>query len=465
MLGLVLRHELKLLLRARRYHVLTLLCWVLLALALLTGWQQTRSYHASYASVMGRQQQMWERQGELNPHSATHQGLYAFKPWNPLNSWDPGLLPYLGATVFLESHKQNFDQSRAAQDQLRLSRFAPLTLSALFQVLIPLVVFLLAYGLISDERESGTLKMLLLQGLSPGQLFLGKSGALSVGLALMVVPPLLVGLVLMALDGPLPWGRLLVFGAVYTLYWLLAIWAGVLVSALAPDSRSVLLTLLGIWLLNVLVVPRAGLGWLQVAAPLPSTGAFQQAIQAEVDALPDWDARTERLTREQLAKYGVKTVAELPVSLEGLVLQASEEDDTRIHTAHFDRLYARYSQDSQRYALLGWLFPTVAVQTLSQALAATDFAHHQAFLAAAETYRQDYVGFLNRDIIQQPQQSSFEYTAGAALWKQIRPFGYRWPGVRAVLASQLQPLLALCLWVFGLVALTPWLLRRMRVLA
>ena len=460
---IVAGQELRMLARSPRLRLLAALSLLLFGLALLTGWQHGRDYQSAFESVMGRQQDMWERQGELNPHSATHQGLYAFKPWNPLSSWDPGLLPYLGSAVFLESHKQNFDRYRAAQDQPRLARFAPITLATLFQYLLPLLIVLLSYAMLAEERETGTLKLLLVQGSTPMQLFVGKAAALGVTLGILLLPLGLGALTLMALSGPLPWDRIGLFALAYGLYWLIFIWIGLLVSALASSSRMALLTLLGLWFLNTLIVPRIGLGWLQAQHPLPTAGEFQQQIVAAQEALPDWDARTAALTARLLKQYNLSDAKALPVNIEGAVLQDNERDDTRIYAEHFDRLYARYQQDAQSYRQLGWLFPAIAIQSLSQALAGSDFQHHRHFLSAAEGYRAAYVGFLNNSIARAKDHSAFEYTAGNDLWKQVPAFDYHSPELSQVLNDNRASLAALGLWLLLLIALTPLLLRRMQV--
>lgn len=462
---IVAGQEFKMLTRSKRFRLLMILSALLCGLALFTGWQHARDYREAFDSVHHRQHEMWERQGELNPHSATHQGLYAFKPWNPLSAWDPGLLPYLGSAVFLESHKQNFDRYRAAQDQLRLSRFAPVTLATLFQYLIPLLVILLAYALIAEEREHGTLKLLLIQGATPLQLFYGKALALTLALAALLLPLALVAVGLLALDGSVPFTRLVPFLGGYLIYWLIFVWISLLVSALASNSRMALLSLLGLWFLNTLIVPRVGLGWMQAMHPLPTAGAFQQEIIKAQEALPDWEARTATVTARLLKEHKLSDPKKLPVNLEGAVLQDNEVDDSKIHAAHFDKLYARYQQDALSYRALGWLFPSIAIQTWSQALAGSDFAHHRDFLAASEAYRFEYVSFLNNTIAKAKDQVAFEYTAGNELWKQVPAFDYHSPALSRVLSDNAPSAVALLLWLLALIAATPLALRRMQVVS
>lgn len=446
-----------------RLKMLMLLSWLLAALAIWSGVQQQRAYQQAYQAIMHSQQHLWETQGELNPHTAAHHGQYAFKTLHALSAWEPGLSDYLGSAVFLEAHKQHFEQFRAAEDQLRLSRFAPLSLASLFQYLFPLVLILAAYALMADERSNGTLRLLLLQGATPWRLFWGKALALNAFLLLLLMPVLLLGFALLG-SASLVDARSAVFLLLYFLYWQIFIVLSLLLSAALSSARLSLMVLLCFWFLNALIVPRAGLGWLQVADPLPTAGAFRQAIETELAALPDWETRQADLTAAQLTQHGVKRVEDLPVNLEGLVLSQAEADETQVYARHFDTLYQRYAADTERYHLLGGLFPTLALQRLSQALAGTDFDQHRAFLAAAERYRFDYVQRLNQDIVAQAGQSAFEYTADAALWRQITPFEHSLPDLTLLLRQHWKAWLTLLIWWTALLGLLPLGLRQMKVL-
>lgn len=458
--GTIVHHETRRLLGQRRFGLLWLIWTALFGLALVNGWQQTRDYQQTYQTVVREQDLLWKRQGELNPHSAAHHGAYAFKPLNPLAAWEPGLGPFLGSNVFLEAHKQNGDRYRPAQDQLTLTRLAPVTVASLLQILLPLVTILMAYALFVQEREQGTWRLLLMQGVTPVTLFYGKWLALALTLTCLMALPVSAAVALMLSNGPLPAARLAIWSLAYALYALIFLWLSLLVSARAATSRGALLSLLALWFLNTVLVPRVGFEALYLLNPLPTAAAFQNAIAREQATLPDWETRLAKLKTELLKRYGVSEVSRLPVNLEGMVLQASEQDDARIFDRHFSTLYARYTADSQLYGRLGWLFPTVAIQSVSQALAGTNFDAHQHFLAAAEAYRQRLVGFLNQAIIDAPTQSAFERTVGNAFWQTVPTFAYQAPGLRAVLLSQLPALVALGLWCLALLALTPVLLRR-----
>ena len=86
--------------------------------------------------------QQWREQGEKNPHSAAHYGLYAFRPALPLAFFDPGVSSYEGVSIWLEAHKRNFATGRPADDMTPLLRFGELSLAVVFQTLLPVGLIL-----------------------------------------------------------------------------------------------------------------------------------------------------------------------------------------------------------------------------------------------------------------------------------------------------------------------------------
>ena len=67
----------------------------------------------------------WETQGEKNPHSAAHYGVYAFKPRLALSFVDEGVDSFTGTSVWLEAHRQNDFLLRPAQEATAVQRIGP----------------------------------------------------------------------------------------------------------------------------------------------------------------------------------------------------------------------------------------------------------------------------------------------------------------------------------------------------
>ena len=117
----------------------------------------------------------WERQGDKDPHSAAHFGIYALKPMGPWHWFDPGVDPFLGTAIFIEAHRRNTPtaSSEERRDWQRLISVP--TPAAILQALLPLLAIVCGCSAIAAERESGILRQALSAGMAPRRYGLGSS--------------------------------------------------------------------------------------------------------------------------------------------------------------------------------------------------------------------------------------------------------------------------------------------------
>ena len=108
----------------------------------------------------------WDEMEAANPHSAAHYGSYAFKPISVLNSIDEGINSVTGNVLRLEGHRQNDIVFSEVSQSLIISKFGKLKPSLIFQFIIPLILIFLSFNTYTSERQSGRLKLLLIQGSS-----------------------------------------------------------------------------------------------------------------------------------------------------------------------------------------------------------------------------------------------------------------------------------------------------------
>jgi ABC-2 type transport system permease protein len=112
----IAKKEFTALLRDGRFRLTGLVIFALLIVSFLVGWDYFQKTSSERAAVQETNYEQWLNQGKRNAHSATHYGLYAFKPLLPLAFADKGLDGYTGTAIFLESHKQNEAKLRPAKD-------------------------------------------------------------------------------------------------------------------------------------------------------------------------------------------------------------------------------------------------------------------------------------------------------------------------------------------------------------
>ena len=319
----IVKKEFTDLLRDGRFRWCAGIVGVLLLVSLGSGWVETRRAEAAHAAARDTAREHWESQGEKNPHSAAHYGIYAFKPRLPLSFLDQGVDPYTGTSVWLEAHRQNDFLMRPAQDATAGQRLGALTAAQVLQYLVPLLIILLAFGALAGEREQGTLRQLLATGISRRDLALGKALGVAGALALLLIPAAIVGSAAITLGstGPAatPFARGTVLAAGYLAYFGVFVALSLAISAWVRSARTALVALLGVWVLNGLVAPRVAVDLSKWLHPTPSAVEFARTMEREVRSgvpgieRPDRDETTARL----LAEHGVETVDDLPVNVIG----------------------------------------------------------------------------------------------------------------------------------------------------
>lgn len=456
MLKHIVRKEVRETMRDGRFRWGAVLVGGLLVLALAAGWSQRVTIATAHAAAAEQSREHWLEQGEKNPHSAAHYGIYVFKPVSSLSMVDRGVDPYMGVTTWLEAHYQNPFSNRAVQDTPALARFGEFTAATTLQLLVPLLILLLAFQSFSGERESGTLRQVMSLGVPPGRLALGKVAGTLAALAILVIPAALLGALAMVLSGP---GgdaiqqeglRFLLLFAGYGVYFLLFALLALAVSARASSSRASLAILVVFWIANGLVAPRVASDVARTLKPLPSAVEFQEMVQRDLregfGPHPDQNTRRQMLIDSVLAAHGVDRVEELPFAFAGLSLQRGEEYADLVWDKNFGALADRIREQEEVHRRLSFLAPHLAVRSLSMALTGTDPSHHQRFAREAELHRRLIQRVLNTDIMDNAVPGE-TYLTGAELWEQIPDFAYEGPGTRFALAGQGTALGALFFWL------------------
>ncbi|MBC8152386.1 MAG: DUF3526 domain-containing protein [Bacteroidetes bacterium] len=439
-----------------RFRWATAVLYALFAVALLTGYSYYSQTNTEHETAQQTSYAQWLNQDPKSPHAAAHYGLYAYKPVPVMAILDKGMDDFLGSAVWLEAHNQNDVKLRTIQDSATLSRFGALTVGFVLQFLVPLLIILLSFDAVSKERESGTLRMLLSSDASVGQLLLGKwLAVLRVVLLYVFGPMLLLSAGVLFIAGgatefadALP--NLTGWIGFYGLYY--AFWAGLglYTSSQVKQSGLALVGLLGFWAFGAFLVPRLCGSIARLAAPTPSALAFTEQIIADketgINGGPSAQDYGKLVEKQTLAKYGVDSLSQLPVSFAGVALQANEDRDWTIYDKNYGGLFRQFQRQERVMAWLTVLSPTLAMRNLSRALAGTDMDKHIDFTDKAEAHRRVIQQTLNTDQIVNGAKLNQGYKAGSMLWQQINQFRYRQPGLEFVFGNQLISIATLLTW-------------------
>ena len=452
MITVIAKRELKDMWRDGRFAWSALLFLLLFSAAAITGWQRAESVAAERAVAQEIVFEQWLNQGEKNPHSAAHYGIYAFKPLGPLAYFDTAVTNFTGVSIWLEAHKQNRAKDRPAADMTSLQRFGDLTGAFVLQMLLPLMTIFLAFNAFAGERETGTLRQLMSMGVAPQTLLIGKGLGILMALALMLLPIIAIGLFLLGglTDTDLLL-RILGMLGIYSLYTLIFLGLSLTISAIARSSQVALISLVTFWLISAFVIPRLGAEVANSVTPLPNSITFADSVAADTENGIDGIGQSQRLSElrdKTLERYQVDTVEDLPLNIEGLSFTMMEKMGDAVFDKHYGDLQSRFGEQQNTLQGFSLLSPLIAVQTISSAFAGTSMDDHNHFANEAEQFRRMFVQKMNDDLTFNAKSGETSYKAGNELWEVVSAFDYVPRDFITTLLSVLPSILILITWTF-----------------
>ncbi len=244
-------------------------------------------------------------------------------------------------------------------------------------------------------------------------------------------------------------------------------------SAAAPSFRAALVSMIGVWGLCCLIIPRAATEIAGALRPLPSQAelarAVKHSLEKGVDGKTDRKVALEAITSDLMADQGHSNTGmlmrpEMTSYEEGIQLQARAQWENQAYDHHLQQLDDRIAAQEQLVAWMGLLSPYIAMRTLSAGLCGTDFAHHRHFTEYAESWRKALVAQLDKAFAENAGVEGYDYRAGPELWNQAPPFSYATPGPAFALRSNLSSILALLIWLGLALGLALRSARRVRLL-
>lgn len=445
----IAREELRWLWRNGLTRAAALLMLALLLTATLAAFEQRDAQEAARARAQATSDQAFLDQPERHPHRVVHYGQFALRPLGPLAFFDFGVDAYSGRLLYLEGHRQNSANFGDARQSSLLLRFGQLSPAFVLQLLAPLLIVFMAHAAIARERSGGSLRALRVQGLSVGQIVLGKLLAHS-GVALALAAPALLALILIG-AAHAAFGASVLLAVLYALYLLGWVLLTLLASLLAPRPREALLAGLSLWVLLCVALPRLGADTIAAATPLPTRVATDIGVQKALAAIGDShnpdDPHFSAFRQAVLQRYGVDRIEDLPVNYSGIVMQEGERLTSELFEQEAEAVQQLERTQSAQLARLGWVSPLLALRPASMRLAGSDPDTHRAFLAQAEAHRYAFVQALNVLHAEQIQRvNDRDQKLSREQWQTLPRFEFVAP-VRGLDSTLLSALSALGLWL------------------
>ena len=447
----ILTKELRELLSDRKFWVLFGVAFLLTIIAALDGWQRLLQ-DASLRSEASRiERETWLNQGEANPHDAAHFGRYALREIPALSAFDPGVLDYSGASVWMEAHFQNPASNRRAENRIDSYPLATVTPAWLLSVIVPLVLVILLFGTVATERDRGTLNFLWIHNVRPVQLIVGKfSSALIIAAFLSV---LFVSLSCMPIvfdqDVTIDWLGVLALAVCFFIAYVCICGVVILISTVASTPHMAFWIAALFWVTTVfgpLLVAQAA----KEFHPVPRDRDFGSDIQQQAQA-PFWlgEAQYEEVAiyeAEVMTQHRALDASELGLNRDALVLQAHERFANRVYDRLYGELYDTHTKQESILRSASLFSPIFALQRISRGIARTDTSAQIHFAESAERHRRAIIEQLNEDMMYNAGEESFRYVADRELWQTVDDFEYKPPPFGEILKRYQFEIASLVSW-------------------
>jgi len=380
-----------------KFIVTFAVCTLLVIAATLTGIGRYEAQKSDEQKVISINRGNLEEAGSWR--DVARSGIKIIKPATSLGIFSSGLEESVGRTATVQEGDFPHMEDSLYSTAPIFAVFGDLDLTFIIKIVISLFAILFTYDLISGEKERGTLKLCLSNSIPRNTYLLGKSIGSFISMLIPLVLPLIVGMLMILTLNDVSftgddWARLGIIVLSYVLYMLAFFSAGLFVSALTKHSAVSFLILLFVWVLFVLVVPKASMMIAAEVYPIPGINEvraqqFQlqrnyrnqlwtktadefRKIQGEFSGQDRW--RKIREIRDQIRE-----------EMEPAFLQQNEKliTDFKQQQANLTNLAMSISRIS----------PASALTYVGLNLAGTGFHNQENFLNQLTSYRERFTKF------------------------------------------------------------------------
>jgi ABC-2 type transport system permease protein len=242
--------------------------------------------------------------------------LRSYAHFNRIGNILKAAMPPLPSEVLVRGLSADVNLSEFDNDPLPVM-FPLVDLVFVVTILMSLVALIFAYDAVSGEKEDGTLKLVLANGLARPKVILAKIAGGGLTLLVPYVMSLVVGLLVILVHPGVAWGAAdwgaLGLGTLGAFFYVMLFYAlGVFISARHHASSASIMTSLLVWVLFVLVVPSLSPYIASFLSPTPSR------IQVEREAHRLGDTERDDLGRKLEAERMRDVTAKYPILAENL---------------------------------------------------------------------------------------------------------------------------------------------------
>lgn len=378
-----------------------LLCTILILLSVYTGVTNYRAEKKEYTAALALNKKNMEAQPNYN--SLAGIGIKVSKPPQVLGTVVSGVEEAVGrvAPINIAADPNLIDSKYSSNPVFAV--FGSLDLMFIVKIVLSLFAILFTYDAIVGEKEKGTLKLALSNDLPRDRLILGKAIGGYISLLLPLLVPLLLSLLFLiimpdiSLSGQ-DWARLMLVFLMFFLYLSVFFSLGLFVSARTSRSSTSFLVLLFLWVVIVMVIPKAAVIVAGQARPIPSVheitakkDAYLQQIQSESQKeVRDWVTKNQADAAKDPKGFQDK----FKQYIQDFQQEATDKIDQ--NNAALERDYQQKKRAQQSLAVnLSRISPASALTFGSMTLARTGVDEYDRFLASVRAYKPIYTKWIN----------------------------------------------------------------------
>ncbi|MBI3193937.1 MAG: ABC transporter permease subunit [Ignavibacteriae bacterium] len=422
MIRLIIEKELREIIGSTKFAVSFGVCALLILLSFTIG---AKNYHVSVAQYeAAKRENIRQMEGLTDWFSVrTHR---IFLPPQPLASLVNGVSNDIGRTIEMQGRGELTADDSRYNDEPMFAIFRFLDLEFIFQIVLSLFAIVFAFDSINGEKERGTLRLSFANAVPSEKYILGKLLGSFLALGIPLIVAILAGCLMLPLLGISlngdEWLRLtLVIGA-GLLYFGLFLSLSIFVSALTHRSSHSFLMLLVVWILSVLIIPRASVLLAGRAVDVPSVDEL--ASQKNRFSSQLWKEDREKMSAfKATATEPMKQMEEF----QQFMGKQNDERDKKMQEfsvkLNEDRANRQIVQ--QKLALnLARVSPATTFSLLATTLSGTSLQLKDKFRNEATAYQQSYANFIKAKtgLVPGGRMMVFRMEVNGEKAKQIDPY-------------------------------------------
>jgi len=402
MLSILIQRELKGIILSPRFAATFAICSVLMLLSVYIGINEYRESVNQYETT----QQLIDRQLREETNWAHVNNAAQRKP-NPLQIFAGGINYDLGRMSKIDNETPVKLKKPHYSDNPIYAVFRIVDFAFIVKFILTLLAILFTYNAVNGERERGTLQLVFSSSIPRARYLIAKCAGSWFGLMVpLSIPVLLSLLMVMVFQIPLSvshWVKIMMIIFSSLLLFTFFIVLGVLISTLTRRSNISFLISLVVWVILVLIIPRAGVLAAGQLAPVPRVAEIEG--QRDAFAKDQWNQYNSEMEERWRERNGPSCGGGDEQDDGQMWSWIQEEDSARKEVEKEIESYdTRLREDLRRRKVarirlantLARFSPASAYQLATMAIAGTDIFLESRYEDSMNAYRTQFVEYIDK---------------------------------------------------------------------